>query len=654
MKKIKLLALVVTVLSISSVVSAADKNNDNEAFTLEPVVVTASGYEQTQVFSPATISVLSKQELEAGYFSDIRDALKNIPGVIVPGGGDNTDVAVRGFDSTYTLILIDGKPVRTRESRPGGQVGGVEASWLPPLSAIDHIEVVKGPMSTLYGSDALGGVINIITKKSYAKWGGNVELSTIQQENSASGNEYSGNLFLSGPLTEKLSLKVTGQAQKREEDKILNGYRDRKVKSIEVSLPYLMNENNEFMLDAGYSEQYRRSNAGKSYEVISGGRGAPEPAQFSENEYKRFEATLSHEGKYAFGKTSSYLTRDTTKTVNSATGDIDIENTEIQSVFYFLGEHNALSVGLNGKKSVLTDPYSNALGISELSDTRGAIFAEGDWQALEKLKLTGGVRYDHDEFYKGHVSPRLYAVFSMSNAWTLKGGVSTGYLAPGFRQTNPNWATFNRTGTSLTLGNPDLDPETSTTEEISLLYSDRGFYVSVTAFNNDFKNKISVDTCDTELCQSMNATQTYLNVDKAHTSGVEFEFKGTIAPNTTLNAGYTYMDSEQETGPYKGTALNNQPTHSANAMLRWQATDKLSPWAAVTYRSEEKVTVSGRGESTPAPSYTMVDVGVNYQLSEDITIGCAIYNALDKAITYEEYGYIDDGRRLWASVKVSF
>lgn len=105
---------------------------------------------------------------------------------------------------------MDGK--RKPHVRPSKQRRpGIEQGWLPPLQAIERIEVIRGSMSTLYGSDAIGGVINIITRKDQQQWSGNVQLSTVVQENRASGDEQSANFFVTGPLSDALSLQVYGK-----------------------------------------------------------------------------------------------------------------------------------------------------------------------------------------------------------------------------------------------------------------------------------------------------------------------------------------------------------------------------------------------------------------------------------------------------------
>ena len=122
----------------------------------------------------ASISVISSDELAKKSYKSIVDAVNNIPGVYVTGGGGAQDISIRGMDDSYTLYLVDGRPVSAgRSVNTNGQDGGKQIA-LPPISMIERVEVIRGPMSSLYGPEAMGGVINIITRKNRGEWAGAV------------------------------------------------------------------------------------------------------------------------------------------------------------------------------------------------------------------------------------------------------------------------------------------------------------------------------------------------------------------------------------------------------------------------------------------------------------------------------------------------
>lgn len=147
----------------SSATEAGIETTADGAVKLNQIVVTATGFEQNITDAPASITVVPGEELEKGAYRDLTDALKDVQGVAVTGSAAERDIFIRGLPGSYTLLLVDGKRQSTRDARTNGN-SGFEQSFLPPANAIERIEVIRGPMSSLYGSDAMGGVINIITK----------------------------------------------------------------------------------------------------------------------------------------------------------------------------------------------------------------------------------------------------------------------------------------------------------------------------------------------------------------------------------------------------------------------------------------------------------------------------------------------------------
>lgn len=621
---------------------------------METVVVTASSYEQSQADAPASISVISREELDSRYYRDVTDALKSVPGVVVTGGGDTTDISIRGMGSKYTLILVDGKRQSTRETRPNSDGPGIEQGWLPPLQSIERIEVIRGPMSTLYGSDAIGGVINVITRKDALEWTGNVQLGTVLQENSRSGGEQSANFFVNGPLAENLSLQVYGQYTTREEDDIEYGYEDKDIQSISSKLTYQINDRHSVQLEGGTSAQSRRGNVGLSVPT-TGCRGGCED---SLNEYRRNYVTVSHNGDWdSIGISDTYLQREESE---NKSREMTITNTTFKSSLVTgIGNHT-LTTGVDATHAELEDFTSNkASSKTETSNTQWAVFIEDEWRIADPFSVTLGGRLDHDENYGAHFSPRVYGVWRVDPSWTVKGGVATGFRSPQLREITPGWAQVSGGGNIY--GNPDLDPETSLNKEISVLYQgDSGLDVSLTAFHNEFKDKITRVVCPDTICtdgpNQWGADPTYrINVDEAVTKGIEATLASPLTETIYLSSSYTFTDSEQKTGEYKGMPLQQLPKRLFNLDVTWQTTADLESWAKVTYRGKEMDPVTGPSRnSIVEPAYTFVDAGVTYQLTDNTRIKGAIYNLLDEKISYEEYGYIEDGRRYWLGLNVAF
>lgn len=180
---------------------------------LSEVVVSAAGFEQKITDAPASISVVTKEELAKRPYTSLIDAVRDLEGVDIGETSDKTGqktISLRGLGADYTLILVNGK----RQSNHGdiypNSFSGNQFNHIPPLDAIERIEVIRGPASTLYGADAMGGVINIITKKVTDKWSGSATVGRSVQQDSQFGDETTLDFDLRGPVADRIGLSIRG------------------------------------------------------------------------------------------------------------------------------------------------------------------------------------------------------------------------------------------------------------------------------------------------------------------------------------------------------------------------------------------------------------------------------------------------------------
>lgn len=196
------------------------------AVKLNQIVVTATGFEQN--ITDARQASLSFPAKSWKAHRDLTDALKDVQGVAV----DRSSGRARHIHSWSSWFLyccsLIGKRQSTRDARTNGN-SGFEQSFLPPANAIERIEVIRGPMSSLYGSDAMGGVINVITKKVSDTWSGSFSVDGTVQQHSKFGNSLQGSYYMTGPLVPELvGVQVWGRGLKRQEDNIVSGTPEQK------------------------------------------------------------------------------------------------------------------------------------------------------------------------------------------------------------------------------------------------------------------------------------------------------------------------------------------------------------------------------------------------------------------------------------------
>lgn len=345
-KKSSALFLQPTLLALAAAACASAVAQESAA-TLSEVVVSAAGFEQKITDAPASISVVTKEDLAKRPYTSLTDAVRDLEGVDIGETSDKTGqktISLRGLGADYTLILVNGK----RQSNHGdiypNSFSGNQFNHIPPLDAIERIEVIRGPASTLYGADAMGGVINIITKKVGDKWSGSATVGKNMSQGSEFGDETTMDFDLRGPLAKNWGLSIRGSQYDKDPSnptyspavdpagvthvrELGFGGGGRTVESknqaLGLSLSFKPTARQSITLDYDRSRQeYDNSNAQlgtldgiASIWRASGGNVQPRVGYTAEQKFDRDSWALTHEGEWDFGR--SYLALSYVETSNN-------------------------------------------------------------------------------------------------------------------------------------------------------------------------------------------------------------------------------------------------------------------------------------------------------------------------------------------------
>lgn len=612
---------------------------DSAAVNEEQMVVTATGFSQERREAPATISVLDEKALNTRSNQNVAEALREMPGVLVGNGHGSLatgDVQMRGMDSTYTSFMVNGIKQSTRESRPYGHHIGSEAAFMPPLAAIERVEVIRGPMSSLYGSDSIGGVVNVITKKAWnlEKWTGVLEDNYFLQEKSEYGNTNQTNAFLMGPVIPgKLGVSVGADYLDRRDDN--SPTKERFVKhqagNLDATISLSPIDTQLWDLNVAKGNQEKTHNDKAWYWG-----------------FDRDAASLSQHAWYADDRVEvkNFISYEKARTEYRVPGMdsqfIKQNNFEANSANTFTLADHKLTLGVNFTRNELNDTFGIAdkqapgvTPVSKITRHGWAVFAEDAWMIVPDFTLTTSARLDHDSYFGYHVTPKLYGNWTLDETWALKGGVSAGYKKPDLRQNNAGFTSVYGAYpySEIGIGNDDLKPEQSINTELGVYWQHDALALDATLFHTKFKDKISDHTiCTssaTQQCQyngyTADSVSQYINVGDAEIYGLELNGDWQLTAALKANANYTYTHSEQKSGEYKGYALNDFPSSMANVSLTWNTTSDLELWTKASWRSNSP----DIGKSSSTDAYALVDLGARYHLNKQVTLMSGIYNLFD-------------------------
>ncbi|WP_110975104.1 FepA family TonB-dependent siderophore receptor [Acinetobacter sp. WCHAc060042] len=615
---------------------------EKDTTQLQTIVLTA----EEQVKQSLGASIITDKDLEKlPVVNDISEYVRRMPGVNLTGNsatgqrGNNRQIDIRGMGPENTLILVDGKPVNSRNSVRYGWRGERDtrgdSNWVP-ADAIESIEVLRGPAAARYGSGAMGGVVNIKTKKVTNEVHGSVEVFTNQPENSKEGSSHRESFNLSGPIIKDvLSYRLYGNYNKTDADAAdINpltesgsraaGREGVENKDISGRLAWQINDQQSLTLDTSFGRQ------GNEYtgDIQNSNADATNPdSSFSNiayvngllgketNTMYRDSYALTHEGKWAWGDTKLLAQFDKTKNKripeSLAGGPEGSPNsfdkkTSVLDTTRFNAETNipldiflpqALTLGAEWVEDKFSDATStvqaDASGLVQLPSDRthmksriASAYIEDNFKVTDATDLVLGVRFDDHSKSGSNWSPSLNITQKLGDYFTLKGGIARAYKAPNMYQNAEGYLLFTRgngcpdttataSGSCYLVGNADLKPETSINKEVGIQFEKDIVNASLTWFRNDYKNKIT--SGDEVVGTTTVGSTTYhllewTNIPKALIQGLE----GSVSldfGNINWTNNFTYMmDSVNKT---TGNPLSVVPNYTINSIFNYDITDQF-------------------------------------------------------------------------------
>jgi vitamin B12 transporter len=587
----------------------ASTANANEQPELQTIVVTATRIPTPELEIASSVTVVTAEEIAARQIRTLPDLLKEIPGlnVVQSGGpGGQTSVFMRGTNANHTKVLIDGIDV----GDPSSSNASFDFGQLLTQD-IQKVEVLRGPQSGLYGSDAIGGVINIITKSGSGPPQVNASLEggsfdTFNQMGNVSGSldkfHYSATIdHLHSGATAVTPLDYLPPGQQRIDDAYDN-------LTASTKLGFDVTEHFDLGLIARYTDSHLHF-TGDNFANFPTTPDTSQSESTTRQYYTRATAHLvSFEGILEQTLAAAY---DNIKSRDFSPDGPPTDNFGARVKFDWQGivalaKDEKLVLGAEHQRDSITVPISASTDIN-------SGYAELQSSFSERLYDTLALRYDDNDRFGSKVTYRFAPAFLIKETGTkLKGSVGTGFKAPTLSemfQSFPDFGFF---------ANPNLRPETSLGWDLGVeqsLLSDALIF-GVTYFHNDIKNLIDA-----------NAT-TYLNIGRAVTDGVESFVTYRPIQTLTFRLDYTYT---QATDQATQQELLRRPKNKESLNTNWQATNRLSLNA--TLLSVSSWVDTNRDGSIPrlnAPGYTTVDLAAIYDLSSHWALTGRVTNLFNR------------------------
>lgn len=601
------------------------------AFAEDVIVVTATRTPTPLQRLPARVDVIDRAEIDAKGLVTLADALRLAPGVSVSstgGWGAQTSVFSRGANSAHTLALFDG--IRINDpATPNGQYDFGQDT----LGDLERVEVLRGPASSVYGADAVGGVVNLVPRRGADK--------ALAPYFDVSAGSFGGMHALAGAAGTEgaLSWGATVDAVRTEGfDQLPKRFTtrtgDKDGADIETATV-----NASYALGDGYAVDglFRHRTASVDFDSFSGGPSGFQRADDPSLRDDRDTSTIwrlgaQHEGEALTVRLDGGEVRNdrTEKDGTATTGDIEARRAfadlavSVRRTAFGPFADATLTGGLQYSDDRIDTAATSFNDAVRKSERNGGLFAVAQGRVGAGTDLTASVRIDDNRDYDTQTT----GTFGVSQDLTAFGApvrvhasYGTSYKAPTLQE---------RYGTSLfNVGNPGLQPEEGRSAEIGVDWTPTpALRLAVTAFDTRLRNLIDYDF----------ATLRNINIDRARTRGVESSVEGDFGDRASLRVTYVYTDARDTSAP-GAPRLLRRPPHAWSIDGLFDVTDRLrlhAGWSWVSAHDDvtydnDGFFLTGRGRS---PGHDVGTAAIDFALTDALTLYAVARNVADE--TYED------------------
>jgi outer membrane receptor for ferrienterochelin and colicins len=625
------------------------------AAPLGTIVVTGTRSEKRLDETPVATEVVDRQEIERMQARTLKDALENVPGLQISEvhGKSGFAVSMQGMTSDQVLVLIDGLPI---SASTGSSVD--VSQYL--LTEVERIEVVKGASSAQYGSSAMGGVINVITRRIEAGFSAaaSADVGSYGAQSVGHPGSAHGNLRLSGG-GEKWRASVAADVLDNKgfsidpDDWARQGDAIRR-EQFSGRIEWLPTAAGSFWLDAS---SYRETDT-QRYAYYAPPNHVP---QRKTEDITRDR--LSYGGQWRFDNGVKARLAALVEDYDSQSHEFSNAVRTANRAAALRTEHASLQFDLPAWRRQLwqfgADVHRERLrqsanGVSELAGgaqrTSNELFVQNDVLFNDTWEMVVGLRAQDDSDFGSHFAPKigLRANLPTGDAWktVLRANFGQAYRVPNLKERH---YLFDHSALGyVVLGNPDLKPESSNSFQLggTATWNDR-LTLNANLFHNRVRDLIQTDMENFTVVNGI-AAYTYRNVARARTQGLETGARWQASPALALNAGYTFTDAQDLD---TGEELTRRPRSIARLGMDWRLLPATELSLRARYQSSELVATN----AARSPGWATLDLVVNQKLGRDVTAFVGVKNLFNRQ---RDFSNANDfapvaGRFLYVGARIS-